>query len=124
MEFLKESEMKLLKNPGVTSQQVLSPHNSSSQKVTITKVTIEPGATQERHSHEDAEQIWIATKGIGKLLLANGKEIGFEKGDRVRFEQNETHGLANENHDQFEYIAVTSPAINFDASYRSGKQVS
>ncbi|MBO5117895.1 MAG: cupin domain-containing protein [Treponema sp.] len=46
---------------------------------------IQCGAEQPRHVHQSAEQIWIATKGTGSLLLADEKEMSFEQGDVVRF---------------------------------------
>ncbi len=121
MEFISEKDVEKLINPGVTSFQLLTPHNSNSKKVTITRVIVEPGAVQNRHSHDTSEQIWIALNGIGKLLLANGQEKDFENGDIARFEDGEIHGLANCSSSFFEYIAITSPPLTFDDSYQERK---
>ena len=70
MEFINRQNIVELSNPGVFSKQLLNPENSSSERVTITEVHLEVGACQPRHTHKASEQIWYATKGKGKLLLA------------------------------------------------------
>ena len=121
MEFIKNSEIKILSNPGVESYQLLNPENSKSERVTITKVIVQSGAEQPRHTHETSEQIWIATKGKGMLLLADDKELLFEPGDVVRFADGDIHGLLNDGAEEFVYISVTSPPIHFGYAYRESK---
>ena len=122
MEFIKNSEIKVLSNPGIESFQLLNPENSKSKRVTITKVIVQSGAEQPRHTHETSEQIWIATKGKGMLLLADNKEQLFEAGDVVRFADGDIHGLKNDSQKVFEYISVTSPPINFGYAYKDTKE--
>ncbi len=121
MEIIKEKDQIELKNPGVISKQLLSPHNSSSKKVTITNVTVSPGCIQPRHNHETSEQIWTALEGSSKLLIKDEKEISFVAGDVVRFEDGDIHGLRNDSNVDFVYISVTSPPINFNYAYREEK---
>ena len=71
MEFINREKIKELSNPGVVSRQLINPENSKSERVTITEVHLEVGACQRRHTHKASEQIWYATKGKGKLLLAD-----------------------------------------------------
>ena len=71
MELLNDVDIVRLSNPGVVSEQLLSPHNSASTRVTITRVTVQVGASQPRHSHEGSEQIWIAISGSGNVWLSN-----------------------------------------------------
>lgn len=118
MEFMHSNEIKELSNPGVISRQLLNPENSNSTRVTITEVHLEPKAIQSRHVHKTSEQIWYAVQGKGKLLLADDKEIVFEKGDVVRFEDGDVHGLYNDSNEEFIYISVTSPPINFKYAYK------
>lgn len=113
MEFVNAEEIISLSNPGVVSRQLLNPDNSSSKRVTITEVHFETGATQPRHSHAASEQIWYATKGSGKLLLADDKEMDFKAGDVVRFADKDIHGLLNNGDTEFIYISVTAPPIHF-----------
>lgn len=58
MEFISKQNIVVLSNPGVVSRQLLNPENSSSEKVTLTEVHLEVGASQPRHMHEASEQIW------------------------------------------------------------------
>lgn len=118
MEFIKKSEIKTLSNPGVDSMQLLNPENSRSERVTITKVTVQPGAEQPRHKHDTSEQIWVCVRGSGVLLLSDDKEKLFSEGDVVRFADGDIHGLRNESQNVLEYISVTSPPINFRYAYK------
>lgn len=117
MEFIKAENIVDLKNPGVVSRQLLNPDNSTSQRVTITEVHLEAGASQPRHTHDASEQIWYATKGCGKLLLDNNIEKEFKAGDVVRFADNDVHGLLNNSNSEFVYISVTAPPIHFGYAY-------
>lgn len=121
MEFIGKDTIKELSNPGVVSRQLLNPENSQSERVTITEVHLEPGALQKRHIHEASEQIWYATKGKGQLLLADDAVRDFEDGDVVRFADGDVHGLLNNSNDEFVYISVTSPPINFNYAYKNKK---
>lgn len=118
MEFVKKENIKALKNPGVISRQILNPENSTSARVTITEVHLAPDAIQVRHVHDSSEQIWYAVKGKGTLLLANDEEKEFHAGDVARFADGDVHGLRNNSDDEFVYISVTSPPINFDYAYQ------
>ena len=119
MEFIKKENIKNLSNPGVISRQILNPENSKSERVTITEVHLEPSAIQPRHTHEVSEQIWYAVKGKGILLLADDKEKDFQSGDVARFAEGDVHGLRNDSNEEFIYISVTSPPINFEYAYKN-----
>jgi quercetin dioxygenase-like cupin family protein len=118
MEFISSESIKDLVNPGVVSRQLLNPENSTSERVTITEVHLEIGASQPRHTHNASEQIWYATHGTGKLLLENNTEKVFKAGDVVRFADNDVHGLLNDGDTEFVYISVTAPPIAFGYAYK------
>lgn len=122
MEFIRSTDIKSLRNPGVESRQLLNPDNSASTRVTITEVHLEPGASQPRHIHESSEQIWYAVKGSGKLLLENDTEKPFMAGDVVRFADKDVHGLLNDGGEEFVYVSVTAPPIHFGYAYKKEKQ--
>lgn len=122
MEFIGAQDIVSLSNPGVVSRQLLNPDNSESRRVTITEVHLQPGASQPRHIHEASEQIWYATAGSGKLLLADGEEKDFRAGDVARFADGDVHGLRNDGDGEFVYISVTAPPIHFGYAYGSDKQ--
>lgn len=117
MEFLTSDRFKVLSNPGVTSVQLLSPHNSTSNRVTVTRVTVEPGAVQPPHIHASSEQIWLAVSGSGTLLLAEGATHPFCAGNVARFADGDLHGFKNTGSQPFVYLSVTSPPIDFSYAY-------
>lgn len=119
MEFIDKDDVTALANPGVTSRQLLWPGNSSSTRVTITEVHLDPGASQPRHTHSSSEQIWYALHGSGTLLLAEESERAFEAGDIVRFADGDVHGLLNSGSEEFVYLSVTAPPMDFGYAYRT-----
>jgi len=117
MEFIASNEVKVLSNSGVESEQLLFPENSASARLTITRVTVAPGATSPRHRHETSEQAWVAIAGVGTLLLGQGQTLTFRAGDVVRFADGDVHGVENTGSVPFVYFSVTSPPINFRQAY-------
>lgn len=117
MEMIRAGEAATFSNSGITSRQLLFPENSRSERITITRVTVAPGAKNPPHRHESSEQIWIALRGNGQLLLEGGKTVSFSEGDVVRFEDNDLHGFENTGGSEFEYLSVTSPPVNFRGAY-------
>src|SRR3990172_2752988 len=121
MEHNTEGQFRILSNPGVTSLQLLSPHNSKSSRVTITRVTVQPGASQPPHAHQASEQIWVALTGSGNLLLAGGEKRGIFAGDVVRVLDGDIHVFENTEGEPFVYMSVTAPPIDFGYAYRETK---
>ena len=118
MELIRKDEMKVLSNPGVESWQLLNPENSDSRRITITRVIVQVGHEQPRHSHDACEQVWICLKGEGTLLLADDCEKPFKAGDVARFAEGDIHGIRNDSQNEIEYISVTSPPIDFAYAYK------
>jgi quercetin dioxygenase-like cupin family protein len=117
MELIRADTVTQLSNSGVVSRQLLFPENSRSTRITITRVTIQPGARNGAHRHASSEQVWVALRGSGRLLLEHDKTLPFVEGDVVRFEDGELHGFENTRTAEFEYLSVTSPPVNFRAAY-------
>jgi quercetin dioxygenase-like cupin family protein len=117
VEMIRATDMTTFSNSGVTSCQLLFPENSRSERMTITRVIVSPGARNPLHRHECSEQVWVALHGNGRLLLGDGKTMLFVAGDVVRFEDNEVHGFENTGDIEFEYLSVTSPPVNFRGAY-------
>jgi quercetin dioxygenase-like cupin family protein len=117
VEFISAGAITQFTNSGVTSRQLLFPENSQSSRITITRVTVQPGAKNPSHRHKASEQVWVAHRGRGQLLLEGGRTATFSEGDVVRFEDGELHGFENSSDSEFEYLSVTSPPENFRAAY-------
>lgn len=117
MELIRGIQIRSFSNSGVTSSQLLFPENSTSERLTITRVTVEPGARNPPHRHPTSEQVWVALRGSGRLFLDDGRTEPFSAGDVARFEDGELHGFENTGEGEFEYISVTSPPLNFRQAY-------
>jgi quercetin dioxygenase-like cupin family protein len=122
VEIIRRDDVVSLRDSGVTSEQLLWPENSLSKRVTVTRVTVAPGATSPRHVHVNSEQVWIALRGNAHLLLQGPTTEPFGEGDVVRFVEGDVHGLENIGSDEFVYLSVTSPPINFRAAYSANWQ--
>ena len=117
VEVIRSAGVVSLSNSGVTSEQLLCPANSESQRVTITRVTVAPGARSPRHTHAQSEQIRVALHGDARLLLGGSTTEPFHAGDVVPFVEGDVHGLENPGAEDFVYLAVTSPPIDFRPAY-------
>jgi quercetin dioxygenase-like cupin family protein len=117
MEFFRAGESVTFSNSGITSNQLVCPEDSRSERITITHVTVATGAKNPPHRHNSSEQIWIALRGFGHLLLADNKIMPFSEGDVIRFEDNDLHGFVNSGAAEFQYLSVTSLPVNFRNAY-------
>jgi len=117
MEIVRKSSITTLSNSGVQSEQLLFPENSSSRRVTITRVTVQPGSINPPHRHPASEQIWVALEGSGILLLDDERTEPFAAGDVVRFADGDLHGFRNPGDVPFIYLSVTAPPVNFREAY-------
>ena len=111
---LSPNDFTTLENPGKRSEQIVWPQNAPEARVTITRVTMKPGATSPPHSHPYAEQTWIVEQGLGRLLLAEGQTEEIEAGDVVITPAGE---LTNTGQEPFVYLAVTTPPEDFTGAY-------
>ncbi|HZT24852.1 MAG TPA: cupin domain-containing protein [Pseudolabrys sp.] len=107
----------VLKNSGKLSEQLVWPRNAPASSLTVTRVTMAPGAVSSRHSHAHAEQIWIVEAGEGALLLAGGQETPLAVGDIVRTPAGDIHGVANTGEEPLVYLAITTPPEDFTGRY-------
>jgi mannose-6-phosphate isomerase-like protein (cupin superfamily) len=80
---LTQADFIVLTNPGVQSVQLMSPRNAPQARVTVTRVTMQPGSTQTRLAHK-SEQVWIVEKGAATVLLAGNKTQEIQVGEVLR----------------------------------------
>jgi quercetin dioxygenase-like cupin family protein len=115
---LSAADFTTLENSGFRSLQIVWPKNSPNACVTITRVTMEPGATSARHVHPVSEQVWLIEQGSALLLMADGQTDGLRVGDVVRTPAGTIHGVANTGGEPFVYLAVTTPPQDFSPAYK------
>ncbi len=115
---LSPADFTTLENPGKRSEQIVWPENAPEARVTITRVTIDPGTTSVRHSHAAAEQTWLVERGRGTLLLGDGGSHEVQAGDVIITPSGEVHGVTNTGDEEFVYLSVTTPPEDFTRSYQ------
>ena len=110
---LSAADFTTLRNSGFRSVQIVWPNNAPDARVTITRVTMEPGATSARHVHPVSEQVWLVEQGNALLLMADGETDELRAGDVVRTPAGTIHGVANTGGEPFVYLAVTTATAGF-----------
>jgi quercetin dioxygenase-like cupin family protein len=91
VEIIRADETITLSNSGITSCQLIFPENSRSERITITRVRVAPGAQ-------------------------NPPILAFEEGDVVRFEDNDLHGFKNTGDLEFEYLSTQRNGIQLTSN--------
>jgi quercetin dioxygenase-like cupin family protein len=117
VEVLTAGDSTTLTRPGQTSVQLLWPGNSPQAQVTVTRVTIPPGAANPRHAHPHSEQTWIIERGRAELLLTDEQSRPIQAGEIVRTPAGAIHGIRNSGTEPLIYLAITTPPIDFRPSY-------
>src|SRR5574344_459794 len=117
VEFIQQRNVRVLQRNNVLSRQLVSPVTSPDAQATVSEVHLQLGASQGRHIHQNAEQIWYMIRGSGKLLLSNNQEKEIVAGDVVRFPANAIHGIYNDGTDEIIYLCVTTPPLDFTRAY-------
>ena len=106
-----------LENLGTISEQIVWPQNAPGAHVTVTRVTMQPGAISPRHTHACAEQTWLVEAGEATLLMDGDGTGSVREGDVVRTPPGTVHGVENTGGQPFVYLAITSPPQDFTAAY-------
>jgi mannose-6-phosphate isomerase-like protein (cupin superfamily) len=114
---LSARDVTVLCNPGKDSEQLVWPKNAPESTMTITRVTMEPGAVSTLHAHARSEQIWLVERGSGTLLMDGGAETRIEAGDIVRTPAGDAHGVVNSGDEPLIYLAITTPPEDFTERY-------
>lgn len=110
----------VLTKAGATSVQLVWARNAPDARATITRVTLERGASQELHAHPVSEQIWVVESGTATMLLPGEAAIALSAGDVVRTPAGHAHGLRNDGSQPFVYLTVTTPPQDFSSVYGRG----
>ena len=122
VQHLTPADATTLSNPRVRSEQLLWPRNAPEAAVTMTRVTMRPGAVTPRHRHPGSEQVWVVEQGTATLLLEGDETAPVRTGDVVRTPAGEVHGLANTGAAPFVYLTATTPPIDLTGSYRNSAE--
>mgnify|MGYP000737025537 CR=1 FL=1 len=87
-----------------------------SRHMTVTWIEVPPGTSQELHSHEEAEQVYVVVRGTGTLSAAGDTEQ-LEPGDLALIPPASDHTLANQGEDGLALISAQSPAVSVEETF-------
>jgi len=114
---LSARDITVLKNPGKRSEQLVWHRSAPDAAMTITRVTMQPGAVSTLHAHAKAEQVWLIERGAGTLLMDRSAEAQVKAGDIVRTPAGDAHGIVNSGRGPLVYLAITVPPEDFTKRY-------
>ena len=89
-----------------------------SRNMSVTWLEVPSGIDQELHSHEEAEQVYVVTRGSGSLTVAGDKQE-VSAGDLVLVPPATDHSIANDGDVDLCCISVQSPPITVSEVYGS-----
>jgi mannose-6-phosphate isomerase-like protein (cupin superfamily) len=84
-----------------------------SRHMTVTWIEVPPGAEQELHSHEEAEQVYVVVSGAA-VLSAAGDSEDLEPGDLALIPPASDHVIANRDSEPLALVSVQSPAVSVE----------
>lgn len=87
-----------------------------SRHLTVTWVEVPAGVSQELHSHEEAEQVYVVVQGTG-MLSAAGDTEQLEPGDLALIPPASDHSIANEGVETLAILSVQSPAVSVEETF-------
>ncbi len=103
----------LSRGDGLVSRLLHSERDDPDTDLTVTWVTVEPGASQVRHSH-DPEQVYVLVAGAGEMTVGE-QTRSVAAGDCVHIPSNTTHGIENTGDEPLEYVSAATPAFPREA---------
>ena len=89
-----------------------------SRHLSVCWLEVPAGASQELHSHEEAEQAYIVTRGDGEMTVA-GDTQQLTVGDLVLIPPATDHSIANPGGEDLCCISVQSPAVTLSEVFGS-----
>jgi mannose-6-phosphate isomerase-like protein (cupin superfamily) len=84
-----------------------------SRHMTVTWIEVPPGAEQELHSHEEAEQVYVVVSGDA-VLSAAGDSEDLVPGDLALIPPASDHVIANRGSEPLALVSVQSPAVSVE----------
>jgi mannose-6-phosphate isomerase-like protein (cupin superfamily) len=89
-----------------------------SRNMSVTWLEVPSGIDQELHSHEEAEQVYVVTKGSGSMTVA-GDTQEISEGDLILVPPATDHSIANDGGGDLCCVSVQSPPITVSEVYGS-----
>ena len=95
-------------------QVILSKRETGVSSASICAVTIPPGSKSDTHMHDVSDEIWIITRGRGKVIV-DGNQVDVEPGTIVCAPAKSHHQITNAGKEVLHAYIVFAPAGPEDA---------
>lgn len=96
--------------PDYYKQVIIDPSINKDANFLVQKVRVEPNTEAKKHYHQKQSEIFVITKNKGYFVI-NDQRIEVQVGDRLQVMPSEKHTVGNDNHEEFEFIAIK---FNYD----------
>ena len=84
-----------------------------SRHLSVCWIEVPPGTSEKLHSHEEAEQVYVAVAGTGSMSAAGDTEQ-LSPGDLALIPPATDHEIANSGDATFALLSVQSPAVSVE----------
>ncbi len=111
MEAFKLVECEVLRGEGLVSYQALNPKNSSTRRLLITVVDMEPRSVQREHSHPESEQMYYIVSGHGEMVVGD-ETRKVDKDTTIFIPPKTKHYLRNISGSNLRYLSATTPPVD------------
>ncbi len=91
-----------------------------SRHMTVTWIEVPAGVSQQLHSHEEAEQVYVVVRGTGTMTAAGDTQT-LGPGDLALIPPASDHTIANESAEALALVSVQSPAVTVEETF--GRQL-
>lgn len=87
-----------------------------SRHMTVNWIEVPAGASQQLHSHEEAEQVYVIVRGEATLTTVGSTEV-LAAGDLALIPPASDHTIANETGEGIALLSVQSPAVAVEETF-------
>jgi mannose-6-phosphate isomerase-like protein (cupin superfamily) len=91
--------------------------NLSSEKVSIARARVQPGVTTAAHHLEGADEIYIITKGRGKVYVGNLEPAEVTVGDVVAIPAGTSQRIANVGKTDLIFYCICTPRFTAECYF-------
>jgi mannose-6-phosphate isomerase-like protein (cupin superfamily) len=80
------------------------------RNLSVTWISVPPGASQSLHSHEQSEQAYVIVRGSGAMSVAGDtQQVG--EGDLILVPPATDHSVANDGESELACVSIQSPPV-------------
>jgi quercetin dioxygenase-like cupin family protein len=109
MQILRRESAPRYQRDGCESFLLTAESTAGAQRLTVTRVEIQPGGVQHDHAH-DPEQSYLILEGEGRMRVGEETQM-VHPGDCIFIPSGNKHGLVNTGAGMLIYLSAASPSF-------------